>query len=136
MIPDKLLEYIEKPSGNVRNPVPAQWKCSIKLQNSCGDSIHLFLKRTVNGSLCFVWKGQGCVLSQASCAMMHDLCNARPVTEIRRIVDKTISFLTQLEPSTDSEILDTDLPMLHTLANRIGCRVLPWSLLKVGLCSI
>jgi len=102
----------------------------------CGDEIEVALKAPEGSVSEIRFSGHGCVISQASAAMMCEAIEGKTLAEVRRLVDSFKSFmLDKTDPGWLPEDLD-EVKALDGVRNfplRIKCALLAWNTLLQGL---
>ena len=103
----------------------------------CGDEIELTMKTAQDGAISAVrFSGHGCVISQASSAMMAEALEGRSVSRARELV---AAFKEMMLSKRPLESLPDELEALKSLEGvrkfpmRVKCATLAWNTLSQGL---
>lgn len=128
-----LIDYFRDPA--FKGDLPDAEKRLDGANPICGDELKLALKRE-NGGIIVRHLGRGCVISQASAAMMCEALQGKPVDEARELIG---AFKSVMVDGKDPETLPEDLEELKALEGvrkfpiRIKCALLAWNTLLQGL---
>lgn len=102
----------------------------------CGDEVDLTMTRR-NGSVDRIrYTGHGCVISQASTAMMAEALEGRRLDELPTLIEAFRGMLLRGSPAKE---LPGPLEEARAIEGvrkfpvRIKCALLPWNTLKLGL---
>ena len=103
----------------------------------CGDEIELTMRSAADGSIGQIrFTGHGCVISQASSAMMAEALEGRTLRRAQELVD---AFKDMMLRRKDVESLPEELEALKALEGvrkfpmRVKCATLAWNTLQQGL---
>jgi nitrogen fixation NifU-like protein len=103
----------------------------------CGDELEITLKTAKDGSLEKIrYTGHGCVISQASAAMMAETLEGRSPKEAQGLVDAFKDMmLHKKEPSSLPEELEAlkALEGVRKFPMRVKCATLAWNTVQQGL---
>jgi len=105
----------------------------------CGDEIELAMSSESDGRIARIrYEGHGCVISQASSAMMAEALEGRPRARARELVQ---IFKETMLSQAPIENLPEELEALRALAGvrrfplRVKCATLAWNTLLQGLAA-
>ncbi len=105
--------------------IPAEWMCHREgLLPGCGDRLTLYLNVEEGGTR-LTFEASGCLLSQASAAMMVECLQMLSLEKAQRYVSETLLALQQ------GESLPPPLYYLHPLLrlpSRMRCATFPWNI--------
>jgi nitrogen fixation protein NifU and related proteins len=103
----------------------------------CGDEIEISVKKAADGSLQAIkFTGHGCVISQASSAMMAEALEGRSVGRAQQLV---AAFKDMMLQKASLDTLPDELDALKALEGvrrfptRIKCATLAWNTVSQGL---
>jgi nitrogen fixation NifU-like protein len=103
----------------------------------CGDEIEITLKKRPDGGIAQIrFTGHGCVISQASSAMMAEALEGRSVDRAQELVAAFKAMMLQKAPlETLPEELDAlkALEGVRRFPTRIKCATLAWNTVSQGL---
>lgn len=132
---DVLVDYFR--SGAHKGELPPPCDHAHGVNPVCGDSIELTLSREGDRIGAIRFKGHGCVISQASAAMMCEAVEGRPLDEVRGLAKSFKSVMLDGAP-IDSlpEALEEvrALDGVRKFPMRVKCALLGWNTLleKLG----
>ncbi|MBI5631354.1 MAG: SUF system NifU family Fe-S cluster assembly protein [Elusimicrobia bacterium] len=134
---DVLLDYFRSASrkGKVE---PADCH-SHGINPVCGDEVEITLRLGPQGSIQAIrYQGHGCVISQASSAMMAEALEGSSLSRARELVG---IFKEMMLSGSERKLLPTELEALAALEGvrkypmRVKCATLAWNTLLQGLSS-
>ncbi len=102
----------------------------------CGDEIEITVQREGGKFAKLRYAGHGCVISQASAAMMGEALEGRTETEVRALIKAFKSMMLENAPVSE---LPSDLEALSALEGvrrfplRVKCATLAWNTILQGL---
>jgi len=124
---DIILDYAK--NSKYRKEIPASQKAEGR-NLSCGDEITIFLK-VDNGKIVEAsYLGHGCIISQASAAMMCEIIEGKSVEEAEKILNEVIKMSQGKE--YDKDLID-GMEVFSDISNfpmRIKCFTLSWHTLE------
>lgn len=124
---DIILDYAK--NSKYRKKIPASQKAEGR-NLSCGDEITIFLK-VDNGKIVEAsYLGHGCIISQASAAMMCEIIEGKSVEEAEKILNEVIKMSQGKE--YDKDLID-GMKVFSDISNfpmRIKCFTLSWHTLE------
>jgi nitrogen fixation NifU-like protein len=124
---DIILDYAK--NNKYRKEIPASQKAEGR-NLSCGDEITIFLK-VDNGKIVEAsYLGHGCIISQASAAMMCEIIEGKSVEEAEKILNEVIKMSQGKE--YDKDLID-GMKVFSDISNfpmRIKCFTLSWHTLE------
>ncbi|HOB16741.1 MAG TPA: SUF system NifU family Fe-S cluster assembly protein [Defluviitoga sp.] len=124
---DIILDYAK--NNKYKKEIPASQKAEGK-NLSCGDEITIFLK-VDNGKIVEAsYLGHGCIISQASAAMMCEIIEGKTVEEAEKILNEVIKMSQGKE--YDNDLID-GLEVFSDISKfpmRIKCFTLSWHTLE------
>ncbi len=130
-----LLDYFR--SGSHKGTLEAPDFRAHGINPVCGDEIELTMRKGEGGKISEVrFSGHGCVISQASSAMMAEALEGRSVSKARELV---ASFKDMMLSKSPLESLPDELEALKSLEGvrkfpmRVKCATLAWNTLSQGL---
>jgi nitrogen fixation NifU-like protein len=99
----------------------------------CGDEIQLDLRLNDGELEDVAFEGRGCSISQASASMMTEAVKAKPLEDVRELVDTFKAMMHGDEVDTE-ELGDLEaLEGVQKFPVRIKCALLAWTTLEEGL---
>jgi nitrogen fixation NifU-like protein len=131
---DVLLDYFRSPSHKGRLE-PADLR-GHGVNPLCGDEIELTMATEGDRLSRVRYAGHGCVISQASSAMMAEALEGRSLGRARELIE---AFRGAMLRQSDFEALPEELSELQALEGvrkfpvRIKCALLAWNTMKLGL---
>lgn len=113
--------------------LPAANRESTRTNPLCGDrvTVHLHLANGRVEEAAF--QCECCGISMASASMMTDWASGRTVTEARRFVQEFIGRLSGhpgAASGKDSQMERALLAIVQKFPSRVGCAILPWTILE------
>jgi len=101
----------------------------------CGDEIEMTANLTGDRLTAIRFSGHGCVISQASCAMLAEALEGASVEQARLLAAEFKNMmLSQGEPSLSEQLSSvTALAGVRKIATRVKCATLAWNTLLQGL---
>jgi len=127
---DIILDYAK--NNKYKKEIPASQKAEGK-NLSCGDEITIFLK-VDNGKIVEAsYLGHGCIISQASAAMMCEIIEGKTVEEAEKILNEVIKMSQGKE--YDNDLID-GLEVFSDISKfpmRIKCFTLSWHTLEEAI---
>lgn len=131
---DVLIDYFRDPSH--KGVVAAADLRSHGVNPVCGDEIELTLSRP-NGSIGEIrYQGHGCVISQASSAMMCEALEGRTLAEARNLVAEFKRMMLENAPADSLPEALGEVQALEGVRKfplRIKCALLGWNTFLQGL---
>ena len=104
----------------------------------CGDEVELTMTRTGQAIGQIRHTGRGCVISQASTAMMAQALEGQTLAHAQDLIEAFRAMLLQNAPASrlPEELSETAaLEGVRKFPVRVKCAMLPWNTLKLGLAS-
>lgn len=131
---DVLLDYFRSPAH--QGSLPDADFHSHGVNPICGDEVELTMTRKSGAIDKIRYAGHGCVISQASCAMMAEALEGRSVDRAQGLIGAFRDVMMSKAPwNTLPEQLEAmeALEGVRKFPVRIKCALLPWNTLKLGL---
>lgn len=102
----------------------------------CGDEVEITASREGDHLLAIRYDGHGCVISQASTAMMAEAVEGKTVPEVLKLIEGFGDFMVR-RGSVDempAELEETKaLEGVRRFPARVKCAMLSWNVLRLGL---
>lgn len=102
----------------------------------CGDEIEITATREGDRLGKIRYDGHGCVISQASSAMMAEALEGKPLDEVLKLVEAFGDFMVRRGPleSVPEALEETKaLEGVRNFPARVKCAMLSWNTLRLGL---
>lgn len=102
----------------------------------CGDEVEITAAKDGDRLSRIRYDGHGCVISQASTAMMAEALEGKPLGEIRKLAEAFGDFMVRRGPveKVPEELEETRaLEGVRKFPARVKCAMLPWNTLLLGL---
>ena len=102
----------------------------------CGDEVEITAAREGDSLARIRYDGHGCVISQASTAMMAEALEGKPLPEVRKLIEGFADFMVRRGPlDAMPEALEETkaLEGVRKFPARIKCAMLSWNTLRLGL---
>ncbi|MBI4386514.1 MAG: SUF system NifU family Fe-S cluster assembly protein [Elusimicrobia bacterium] len=131
---DVLLDYYR--SGSHKGRLPDPDIHSHGVNPICGDEVELTVSRRGEHIGQIRYMGHGCVISQASVAMMAEALEGRDIRETQNLVEAFRGMLLRRLPAESlPEALEDAKAMagVQKFPVRIKCALLAWNTMKLGL---
>jgi len=131
---DSLLDYYRSTSHKGTLPHPDLRSHGVN--PVCGDEIELTLNRRRGGIGEIRYSGHGCVISQASGAIMAEALEGQPLDAARSLIESFRGLLLKNAPADSlPEALEEAkaLEGVRKFPVRIKCALLPWNTLRLVL---
>lgn len=127
-----LLDYFR--SGAHKGTLdPADFKAH-GINPVCGDEIELTMKIAADGGIAAVrFSGHGCVISQASSAMMAEALEGRSVANAKELVQAFKEMMLSKSPLESLPEALKALEGVRKFPMRVKCATLAWNTLQQGL---
>lgn len=127
---DIILDYAK--NSKYKKEIPASKKAEGK-NLSCGDEITIFVKVDKGKIVEASYLGHGCIISQASAAMMCEIIEGKTVEEAEKILNEVIKMSQGKE--YDKNLID-GMEVFSDISNfpmRIKCFTLSWHTLEEAI---
>ena len=102
----------------------------------CGDEIEITARRAGDTLAQIRFSGHGCVISQASSAMMAEALEGKPMAEVASLMEAFGAMMLRQAPldSLPEELEEAKaLEGVRKFPARIKCAMLSWNVLRLGL---
>ncbi|MBI4345267.1 MAG: SUF system NifU family Fe-S cluster assembly protein [Elusimicrobia bacterium] len=102
----------------------------------CGDEVEITAERSGDRLKTIRYDGHGCVISQASTAMMAEAVEGKTVREALKLIEGFADFMVRRGPpeAMPAELEETKaLEGVRRFPARVKCAMLSWNVLRLGL---
>jgi len=131
---DVLMDYFRDPE--YRGAVPDPDLGAHGVNPVCGDQLELTLRTGCGGIVSARFDGHGCVISQASAAMMCEALEGRTLAQARELAARFKGFILEKGPIEDLPEAMEEVRALEGVRRfpaRIKCALLGWNTLLEAL---
>jgi nitrogen fixation NifU-like protein len=125
-----------RPMHDCGTDAPCQ--CREGFNPLCGDKLKLYARASGDVIEDLSFEGEGCAIFTASSSMLTEVLKGRKVSEVREIVEKYITMLTNEEAVPDPDGLGKLAVFggVKDFPTRVKCATLPWRALEAILESV